>query len=418
MQKLVGKYNKEESILFISSFPEKGVKYSNKVCAIGGFAKNTTEALKKEFLDKGNQKNIIVLTVIINKREIYEENGTLICRVIDKKNPLSYFEALKLLSKFTNVKKTIIEFEFGSFGSIINAGFFLSIPFFLKLLGKKQYLILHQIVDDLQNLAGHLGWEEKNFKVRLFNFFLRAYYGILGHLAARIIVLEDVFKKRLEKIVGFKDKTLVISHGVDTKLSILDKQKSRKVLGFDPNKRIILYFGYLTWYKGADLFLDFAKNTKSNKYQFIIAGGPSFTNNSKKYYKTYLKKFDNLPKNIFLTGFVPEDKISLYFSAADIVVLPYRTMMSSSGPLSLAFSFEKPVLLSKQLLPYSDSQDFNQALTKTGLNVKDLFFDLTKKNFFSKLSTIKEEKLHQFSRLLRENRSYTNLAKKYILAMR
>lgn len=417
MKKLIEKYNAENSILLISSFPEKGVKYSGKVCAVGGFAKNTIEALRKEFLKNGSQKKIIILTVTTNNKEFYEENNTLICRVIERDNPLSYFEAVKLLSKFTNVKKTIIEFEFGSFGNITNAGFFLSIPFFLKLLGKEQYLVLHQIVDDLQTLMGHLGWRKKNFKVRLFNFLLQGYYKILGHLATRIIVLEDVFKKRLEKMIGFKDKTLVISHGVDTKLSILDKEKSRKALGLPQKKRIILYFGYLAWYKGADLFLNFAKKIKSNKYQFIIAGGPSFTSSSKVHYKTYLQKFEHLPKNITLTGFVPEDKINLYYSASDVVVLPYRTMMSSSGPLSLAFSFEKPVLLSKHLLSYSSSQDFKEALIKTGLNAKDLFFDLTKKDFFSKLEAIKADKLHHFSLLLRESRSYTNLAKKYILAM-
>jgi glycosyltransferase involved in cell wall biosynthesis len=50
---------------------------------------------------------------------------------------------------------------------------------------------------------------------------------------------------------------------------------------------------------------------------------------------------------IIFTGFLPEYEVPVYFSAADLVVLPYNTPeLFTSGPLMLAIGYEKPIAVS------------------------------------------------------------------------
>ena len=66
------------------------------------------------------------------------------------------------------------------------------------------------------------------------------------------------------------------------------------------------------------------------------------------YFQSIKNKVHN-NKRISMTGFVPEENISNYYSVADLCMIPYREFISSSGPLSLALSYQRPVILSKEL---------------------------------------------------------------------
>lgn len=229
-------------------------------------------------------------------------------------------------------------------------------------------------------------------------------------MSEKTIVLEEEFKNRLLKISSQIDKIIVIPHGVDTNLKIIDQKLAKKKLKIE-NKPTVLFFGYLTWYKGADLMIEIAKANK--KLNFFIAGGPSFTQKNKLHYQKYLKKFAILPKNLKITGFVKERQIPLYFSASDLVILPYRSMISSSGPLSLAFSFEKPVIISNKLKPYLKSKDFNNNFQKTQLEEKNLFRNFEKNKKIS-LNNKLIAQLIQFSKLMKVSRDYKKISKKYL----
>jgi glycosyltransferase involved in cell wall biosynthesis len=113
-------------------------------------------------------------------------------------------------------------------------------------------------------------------------------------------------------------------------------------------------------------------------WELVLAGGinPNHRNNrdTVKYVrKLYLgaKK-----KNINITGFVPEHEIPLYYSAADVILIPYPAMMSSSGPLALAWGYDKAVQLSAELRGYLVSDDFRQAMRDSGISEEELFFEM------------------------------------------
>jgi hypothetical protein len=146
-----------------------------------------------------------------------------------------------------------------------------------------------------------------------------------------------------------------------------------------------------------------------------MAGGTSFSNKSKEHYKTYLKQFASLPNNLRLTGFVPERELAAYFAAADLIVLPYRTMMSSSGPLSLSFTFKKPVLLSSSLRSYLHSPDLALAFKEVGLTRQELFFETSR--LPEVLKTLKANQLRKltlFSQKVRSVRSYAKIVSRYL----
>ncbi|MFH0863514.1 MAG: glycosyltransferase [Candidatus Gottesmanbacteria bacterium] len=417
-------FDRPDSLLVISSYPERGVKYSGKVCAVGGFVKNTIDAINSSSGGLMVGK-IIVLTISLGKEELYKEDGILIWRIFKRNNPFSYLHLWKAINRFKRTKNVLLEFEFASFGDTLTTLFFPLTLVWLRLLGKTPFLVIHQVVPNLNEIYGHLGWKNKGIKNKFFDLGLKAFYWILLLFCEKAIVLEKVLKERLVDQVGWAQKIQVIPHGVDKQQRIIDKQQARTLLRIKNDELICLYFGYLTWYKGVDLLIkafslpDIKINNRSVK--LIIAGGESFTQSNKIHYKKFVKGIYNSlkkTKNILITGFVEEKKIPLYFSAADLVILPYRTFMSSSGPLSLACSFNKPFILSSALEDYVKSADFALSLAETGLNKEEILFSCSDKRFIKKLTDSfnkdKMGKLIKFSKNLAQKRDFKVIALEYI----
>jgi hypothetical protein len=80
--------------------------------------------------------------------------------------------------------------------------------------------------------------------------------------------------------------------------------------------------------------------------------------------------------------------------------------------LSLAYSFEKPMLLSNKLKPYLKSYDFKKNFKNVGLDEKILFNDFEKSKKI-KLDTKLNLKLIKFSKLMKNSRNYKMISKKY-----
>ncbi len=417
MKNIITKYNNQNSILVISSYPEKGVVYSGKVCAVGGFAKNTVQSLQKTLQEKGEKRNIIVLTVTTGKQEMYVENDVLVVRCFQRNSMTSYVSMAKTLLQFNNIKDVLVEFEFASFGHVKTTGLFPLVLLLLRVLQKNTTLVLHQVLTNVSEIMGHIGVDKKSATAFSIRILLNLFYKTLVLFPKHIVVLEEIFKKRLVDLTN-TNKVTVIPHGVDISMQRMPKNTARKILGIKQNETVLLYFGYLTWYKGADWLVKAAAGNK--KIRLIVAGGKSFTQTGKAHYDKYVKQIYDVAKtckNITITGFVNEKDMPLYFGAADLVVLPYRTMLSSSGPLSLTYSFGKPLLLSDRLLDYTLSLDYKEALAESGLSKKDIFFPLEKESFLKKVQGLTKShvaKLETFSVLLGQKRTFAALSKTYI----
>ena len=83
-------------------------------------------------------------------------------------------------------------------------------------------------------------------------------------------------------------------------------------------------------------------NTELDDYTLLIVG-ECYENKAK--YTALIKKAgitDNVQCHYF---FVPDNEVGKYFSASDVVVLPYKTA-SQSGIVQIAYHFDTPVIVS------------------------------------------------------------------------
>jgi glycosyltransferase involved in cell wall biosynthesis len=118
--------------------------------------------------------------------------------------------------------------------------------------------------------------------------------------------------------------TVIASDGVDLDryISLPDVVSARRMLGM-PAAPTVLCTGHLYAGRGADIFLGLA--AKFHHTSFVWVGGrPAEV-------EAWEQKATGMV-NVTFTGFVPNERIPLYQSAADVLLMPYhRTVATSSG---------------------------------------------------------------------------------------
>lgn len=449
MKKLIKKYNQKDTVLVISTYPKKGQVYTAGMGGVASFTKNTLSPLS------GRGQRIVVLANKLNgKNEVYnsiqenpmrehgdelnadisssrtkgnpgreavggchQEGNILVIRCWQRGTFSLFVSLWKWLKKFDQSRNVLVHFEFALYDGLWKTLFFSWFLLGLRLLGKKTALILHQVIFDLSELSGHLGWKKKGFNSWLFSKGISAFYILMAFVSNKIVVLEEGFAKRLISLNIPKEKIEIIPHGVDFSLKAVPKKEAKRILGFKREEKIILVFGFLSWYKGSDLILrkfkNFADKNPDTCFRLVLAGGKSPTQSGKLHYERYLKSLYKIARrcpNAKITGFVEEKDVPLYFSASDVVALPYRTFMSSSGPLSLAISFEKPFVLSKKYQGILETEDFKSSMTALDIKAQDLVFN----GFDYLLEEGEMKKVEKLSKLLKKKRCFENLSQRYM----
>ncbi len=411
-KRLIAKYNQEDTILVISTYPKRGKVYATGEGGVASFCKNTITPLTKQ-----GQKTVILANKINGKTEIHQEGSVLVVRCWQRGSFSLFGDMIKKVMRFKKVENILIHFEFSLYDGLGKTLFFPLFLLALKILGKKPILIFHQVIFNLDELSGHLGWKRKSLSSRIFSQGIMIFYWLMGLLAEKIVVLEKEFAKRLTQLGISPEKIKTIPHGVDTNPKPISQTKAKKLLGYKKKDKIILVFGFLTWYKGSDLILkkfhQFVKHNSQTHLQLVLAGGESPSQKEKSHYRQYINNLYHLVKKCpraEITGFIKEEKIPLYFSASDWVILPYRTFMSSSGPLSLAITFEKPFLLSSAYSRIFKTKDFKKELNLLGLSFKDLIWE----DFAHLPSFYQRKKIKQLARQAKNKRSFECLAQSYL----
>lgn len=124
--------------------------------------------------------------------------------------------------------------------------------------------------------------------------------------------------------------------------SPIDRDKARNELGIIKDF-LILYFGLVRKYKGLDDLINAACELKKSRSDFqVLAVGEAYD-----FAEEYLDLIQSQGVHDVFTWkneFIPDDKIALYFSAADVIALPYKTA-SQSGIVQIAAHFNKPVVV-------------------------------------------------------------------------
>ncbi len=407
------------NLIVITSYPKKGKVHDVETVGIASYTKNTLLSILKAAKRIKKNPYIVVLAeqITTEKENIYTDEGIKVYRIWKRGSILTYFQLISSVFKFWKTKKILIEFELSMFGHYFNLILFPLFLFLLKIFGKEIIFVSHQVVDDIGLMSGHIGIERNSINADMINVFISLFYRSTLLSVSKVIVFEVYLKEKLSKFT-YKDKIVVISHGVESFINVVKKDDARKILGLK-DEFIILYFGFIAWYKGTDWVVEKIKN---EDIKLIIAGGANPNHKDKKFYMDYVKNVNDQAEKtsgkIITTGFVEEKRIPLYFSACDLVVMPYRTLMSSSGPLSLALSFQKPFLISQPMEGIGRTKDFSESMDKCKIGLKDICFNLNDNSLvdiIGRLRGTKEflNKVSTFSKMLKQKRGFERIGKQY-----
>lgn len=175
-------------------------------------------------------------------------------------------------------------------------------------------------------------------------------YALFNWASDRIVVLEVKLAEILESEYGVPRAKLhvcpipLMHEGPRPTMS-----QARVRCGIGDGK-VVLFFGYASYYKGIDVLLDAfptARETFGDLALHIVAGRhPRLRGNPR--YETF---YEGLCAKARSAGadmheFVPESQLSDYLAAADVVVLPYTATYGASAALNAVFAARKPVLIS------------------------------------------------------------------------
>lgn len=143
---------------------------------------------------------------------------------------------------------------------------------------------------------------------------------------------------------------IVLKHPLyDNFGSRIEKRAARKSLGIDSNAYVFLFFGFIRHYKGLDILIKafelFSAKSKNNIHNPVLLIAGEFYAEEKEI-KTMIRNSPVSSSIILHDHFIKDEEVSMYFSAGDCVVQPYRSA-TQSGVTPLAYHFEVPMIVTK-----------------------------------------------------------------------
>ena len=243
---------------------------------------------------------------------------------------------------------------------------FFTIAILSKFRGKKIILTLH-------NVIAH----ESNFLDQLFS-------SIMYRIADILLVHTESNKETLtRKFKINKNKIDLIPYGPLNffKTKNISQSEAKKYLGLKDKNKIILFFGTIRKYKGLDILIRaFAKVLKNIPNARLLIAGKNWIDWSP--YQDLIVKLNLHDKIISHIKYIPSEEIQYYFTASDVVALPYTHFDAQSGVGNIAVAFNKPIIASS----VGGIKDLPNAYTFENKNAKELSKMI--ENFFTLNKTI------------------------------
>ncbi|MEA3495683.1 MAG: glycosyltransferase, partial [Bacteroidota bacterium] len=270
----------------------------------------------KAFTFKRQYPNLLFpgKTQFVNEKDNVEKIDAK--RILDSINPFSYFSTAKEIKKY---KPDILIMKYW-------------MPFFAPSLGYVAAMLKKQgtkVITVLDNVIPH---EKKFYDISFSKYFLKR--------NSAFVVMSNTVKNDLLQLKP-DAKYIFRSHPLYNHFGkIIDKKEARKKLNIPGNKKVLLFFGFVREYKGLDILIETMKYL-SDEYYLLIAG--EVYGKDEKYF-TQIKNLRLENKISANLRYIADDEVSLFFSASDVNVLPYKSA-TQSGILSIAYHFELPVIV-------------------------------------------------------------------------
>ncbi len=185
----------------------------------------------------------------------------------------------------------------------------------------------------------------RNFLQSKIGFFIRKFVEMKVLLQSKkVVVLSEFMKNKVKSMYNILDEKIeIIPGGIDLKkfYPVEDRKKIREILGLPKEKVILLTIRNLVSRMGLEnLISAFSMLKKDFKEIFLVIGGRG-------YLETKLKKMAieyNLRDEILFTGYIPEEKLALYYQMADLFVLPTKELEGFGLIILESYSCGTPVV--------------------------------------------------------------------------
>lgn len=239
-------------------------------------------------------------------------------RVLDTINPLTYRSTAKVILEF---KPDMMITKYW-------------MPYFGPSLGAVAGILKKHGVFNLSVLDNVIPHEKKFYDNTLTNYFVKRNHAFMAMSRS---VADDLLTFNPQASYALHPHPL-FDFGPK-----IEKKEAIIKLGLNPDDSYLLFFGFIRRYKGLDLLLEAMADSKmKNRNVKIIVAGEYYEDAA--YYKDKIKEYGIGDKVILRTDYIPSDMVKYYFSAADMIVQPYRSA-TQSGVTQIAYHFEKPMLV-------------------------------------------------------------------------
>jgi glycosyltransferase involved in cell wall biosynthesis len=165
----------------------------------------------------------------------------------------------------------------------------------------------------------------------------------IAQQADAIIAHSPSAKEKLIETFGVAaQKVSVIPHGhfIDWYPSSVQLSEARKALGIPSDRFVFGFFGQIRRYKQVpELIRTYLRQSSRDHTHLLVAGNPR--NDA---LESELRTLaDGTPDVDLHLSFVPRDEVQYYFKAADVMVFPYDSILTS-GSIVLSMSMGRPVI--------------------------------------------------------------------------
>ena len=213
------------------------------------------------------------------------------------------------------------------------------VPALAALRGRRAVVTMHHVVDPADVDAAFTETHRVRAPAPLARAGVAAVQRTIRALADAVVVHEPSFASVMP---GAE----VVPHGIEV-VDNREAEAALAALGIEDGPLCVLCFGFISPYKGLEAAIGAARLT-GDEVELVIAGGehPRLAAEGDDY---AARLRATAPDNVRFTGFVPDDDVARWFTAADVALLPYPRPFASSGPLALALAHGTPVLMSEAL---------------------------------------------------------------------
>ena len=167
-------------------------------------------------------------------------------------------------------------------------------------------------------------------------------------LADCVIAHNQVSQRELIRVLQLPESKIhVIPHGnyLGQIGKLTDGAEARACLKLAAESRVLLFFGQIKEVKGLELLLDALAVVKDTVPEVVLVIAGKMWGQEFSVYQSQIDRLGLADHCISHIRYIADAEVADYYTAADLVVLPYKKIYQS-GVILMAMSYGKPVLAS------------------------------------------------------------------------